>query len=142
MSSTDEPHPEHPIEEPGQEPHPEHPIVLPPDTPETEPPDQPEVPPDTEPPVSEEEELDFFQRITLGFNWIQDTVGAEGEEVGIDAWTPDDPANFEGEGTWRNVRSVPNTGSSSVTYPSDFTGSVRLRVRGSAATVPGDFTVT
>jgi hypothetical protein len=138
----EEPHPEHPIEMPGEEPHPEHPIVLPPDVPETEPPDQPEVPPDTEPPVSEEEELDFFQRVTLGFNWNQNTVGTEGEEVGVDAWVPDDEANFDGEGTWRNVRSVPNTGSSSVTYPADFTGPVRIRVRGSAATVPGDFTVT
>jgi hypothetical protein len=110
------------------DPHVEHPIVIPPET---------EVPPEVE-----EEQLSFFQRITLGVNWNANSVGTEGEEVGIDAWVPDDPANFDGEGTWRNVRSVPNNGSSSVTYPSDFTGRVRLRVRGSAATVSGQTNVT
>ena len=137
---TDQPSPDHTL--PGDLPHAEHPIVLPPDVPETEPPDQPPVDPGTEPPAAEEEELAFFQRITLGFNWNAISVGTEGEQVGIDAWAPNDPNDFEGEGNWRNVRTVPNSGSSSVTYPSDFTGPVRIRVRGSAASVSGDFAVT
>ena len=137
----DQPHPDHTL--PGDLPHAEHPIVLPPDVPETEPPpEQPPVDPGTEPPAAEEEELAFFQRVTLGFNWNAISVGTEGEQVGIDAWTPTDPDDFDGEGSWRNVRTVPNSGSSSVTYPSDFAGPVRIRVRGSAASVSGDFTVT
>jgi hypothetical protein len=75
----------------------------------------------------------------LGFNWDVNSVGAADEQVGIDAWTDD--AEVEGGGVWRNVRTVPNNGSSSVTYPTDFSGPVKLRVRGTTGTVEGETTV-
>jgi hypothetical protein len=112
-------HPEHPIA--GTDLKPEHPIVLPDE-------ETPEV----------EEELEFFQRTTLGFNWTIMSIGTEGEQIGVDAWEGD-PASEDGK--WLNVRTVPNNGSSSVTYPSDFTGAVKIRVRGSAGTVSGETTV-
>jgi hypothetical protein len=135
----DTPHPEHPIvipePPPGDEPHPEHPIAG-----TDERPEHPIViPPDEETPEVPEEELDFFQRTTLGFNWTPSSVGTEGEQVGVDAWQPE-PGNDVG--SWLNVRTVPNNGSSSVTYPADFTGDVKIRVRGSAGTVSGEATVT
>jgi hypothetical protein len=102
-----------------------------------------EIPPDE--PVPEEvpaESLQFFQRSTVGFNWTPSSVGNETEQVAIDAWVPNDPTNFDGDGNWRNVRTVPNMGSSSVTYPADYAELVRLRVRGSAGTVPGDYQVS
>jgi hypothetical protein len=120
-------------------PHPEHPIVLPPDTPEDAHPEHPIVIPDEETPEAPDEELDFFQRTTLGFNWTPSSVGTEGEQVGVDAWQPEPNDDV---GSWLNVRTVPNNGSSSVTYPADFTGDVKIRVRGSAGTVSGEATVT
>jgi hypothetical protein len=105
-----------------------------------------EIPPEVEEEIPEPEpageQLGFFQRSTVGFNWNPATIGSESEEVAIDAWVPADPTNFDGDGSWRNVRTVPNMGSSSVTYPSDFSGPVRLRVRGTAGAVPGDYTVS
>src|SRR5262245_10974182 len=100
---------------------PEHPIALPPDTPPDQPPDQPDAPVDV-PPEAPGETLDFFQRTTLGFNWAPASIGSEGETVAVDAWE----GEVDGDGKWLNVRSVPNSGSSSVTYPSDFTGDVAI----------------
>jgi hypothetical protein len=121
------------------EPHPEHPIVLPPDTPDDAHPEHPIVLPDEETPEVAEE-LSFFQRTTLGFNWEIAWLGDENSPVFIDAWV-DDPA-ADGGGTWRNVRTVLNDGSSSVTYASDFSGPVKIRCRGESGSVSGSATVT
>ena len=124
--------PTHPIAPGGEGGHPEHPIVLPPEAnlpdgiwgptdpfpthPIVIPPDVPDGGGGTEPVGG----LDFYQRKTLGFNW--DPSFDQCAVVNIQAGTTQDDLV--------SVRQVANDGSSSVTYPQDFTGDVLIRVNG------------
>jgi hypothetical protein len=119
-------HPEHPIAPGGGEPthpiapgggEPTHPIVLPPDQPDGG--------------GEEVGGLDFYQRKTLGFNW--DKSFDECAVVKIQAGTTADDLV--------TVRTVANDGTSSVTYPQDFTGSVMIRVNGMDGYLEGTTTV-
>jgi hypothetical protein len=142
-------HPEHPIVLPpdlGIWPNPpegsvlpEHPIVIPPDI--TAPPDgaHPAHPiyidayPDNSLPVGLQNagEPEFYQRKTLGINWDKEFDKAK--VVGIYA--------SSGGGEPSLVRQVANDGSSSVTYPQDFTGEVTIRVAGMDYYLEGTTTV-
>jgi hypothetical protein len=140
----DDVHPEHPIVLPpdlGIWPNPpegsvlpEHPIVLPPDMPDGPGDAIPSHPiyfppyPDNSLPAGLENagEPDFYQRKTLGINW--DAAFDPAKVVGIYA-----------EGSL--VRTVANDGSSSVTYPQDFTGDVTIRVAGINYYLEGTYTV-
>jgi hypothetical protein len=138
-------HPEHPIviPDPGTPPsgaHPEHPIVLPgdpewgddlkPTHPIVLPPDA--YPDNSLPPGLEAVgELDFYQRKTLGINWDESFDPAQA--VGVYAGS--------GEGDLTLVRTVANDGSSSVTYPQDFTGEVTIRVAGINGYLEGTTTI-
>jgi hypothetical protein len=132
------PHIDHTL--PGDLPHPEHPIVLPPDLPDGPPSDaHPAHPiyidayPDNSLPPGLEAvgELEFYQRKTVGINW--DASFDPAKIVGVYAST--DGENFS------EVRTVANDGSSSVTYPQDFTGEVYLRVSGINGYLEGSYTV-
>jgi hypothetical protein len=160
------PHPEHPIvlppdvgiwpeppERPDIEPpdpdapRPEHPIVIPPDVPE--PPDgaHPAHPiyinayPDNSLPPGIEAvgELDFYQRKTLGINW--DPSFDPAKAVGVYA-SDNSAGGDEAGGEFTLVRTVPNDGTSSVTYPQDFTGVVSIRVAGINGYLEGTATIT
>jgi len=163
-------HPEHPIVLPPDVPpdtgdvHPEHPIVLPPELgiwpnppegsvlpehPIVIPPDVPEGPPEgahpahpiyigdvypdnsLPPGLSQVGDLDFYQRKCVGINWDPEFDPAK--VVSVYA--------VEGENATK-VRTVANDGSSSVTYPQDFTGEVTLRVAGINGYLEGTYTVT
>ena len=111
------------------DPKPEHPIVIPPEL--VDPGWGLEVPVSPSHPIeipsypdqglpeggAEVGELGFYQRKTLGIKW--DTSLLQSPAVGVYAVTDGQPSL---------VRTVANTGSSSVTYPQDFTGEVTLRV--------------
>jgi hypothetical protein len=99
-------------------------------------------PPDTEtpvdPPVVDNTlpetslgELDFYQRKTLGINW--DPALLSDTEVGIFVVEDDGPYK---------VRTVPNSGASSVTFPSDFTGTRTFRVGGESGYLEGTAQIT
>jgi hypothetical protein len=105
-------------------PHPEHPIELP-DGDEGEPVD----PPDT----GGAGELSFWERLVEGFNWDAETVGSPDSHVDIYVTVP-------GGDTLR-VRTVPNTGSSYVTFPGDFEGDRRITVVGGEGAATGELTV-
>ena len=123
----------------GIAPHPEHPIVIPPDV--TEPPDgaHPAHPiyinayPDNSLPPGLEQvgDLDFYQRKTLGINW--DATFDPAKAVGVYAAVGDAEPGL--------VRTVANDGTSSVTYPQDFTGEVTIRVCGINGYLEGTTTV-
>jgi hypothetical protein len=139
--------PAHPIILPGEPTHPiapggetpEHPIVLPnpPDVGDAHP-EHPIAWPDPYPDNSLPEglqpvgELEFYQRKTLGINW--DPGFDPAQAVGVYAAEEDaDPVL---------VRTVPNDGTSSVTYPSDYTGEVTIRVAGINGYLEGSTTIT
>ncbi len=119
----------------GQAPIIEHPIVLPgdPSWEGGEPTHPIEIPPLPEPPAELENkgEPDFYQRKTLGINW--DSSFDPSAVVGIYAAT--------GGGALSLVRTVGNDGTSSVTYPQDFTGDVTIRVAGVEGYLEGTTTV-
>jgi hypothetical protein len=75
--------------------------------------------------------LEFYQRKTLGINW--DKSFDECAVVSIQAGTTADDLV--------TVRTVANDGSSSVTYPQDFKGSVLIRVNGMDGYLEGTTTV-
>jgi hypothetical protein len=109
----DQPGVSHPIAPGGG---PTHPIVLP------------------TPPDGGEEQvggLEFYQRKTLGINW--DSSFDECAVVTVQAGTTADDLV--------TVRTVANDGTSSVTYPQDFTGEVTIRVCGMDGYLEGTTTV-
>jgi hypothetical protein len=110
--------PETPVGDGGERP--AHPIYLPPY-------------PDNSLPEGAEQvgSPTFYQRKTLGINWGPEQL-APSLAVGIYA--------VEGE-TSTLVRTVANDGSSSVTYPQDFTGEVTIRVAGANGYLEGTFEV-
>jgi hypothetical protein len=118
---------------------PEHPIVIPPDI--QEPPEgaHPAHPiyidayPDNSLPPGLEAvgELEFYQRKTLGINW--DPSFDPAKVVGVYAGS--------GDGDLSLVRQVANDGSSSVTYPQDFSGEVTIHVAGINGYLEGTTTV-
>jgi hypothetical protein len=125
--STGDAHPEHPIVLPGDpswgdDLKPTHPIVLPDPYPDNS------LPPGLE----QVGDLDFYQRKTLGVNW--DPSFDPAQAVGVYA--------SEGDGEPSLVRTVANDGSSSVTYPQDFTGDVTIRVSGINGYLEGSTTIT
>lgn len=118
--------PSHPIVLPGDpewpsDAHPEHPIVLPPLYPDQG------LPPGLE----AVGDLEFYQRKTLGINWDESFDPAQA--VGIYAGAGEDEPTL--------VRTVANDGTSSVTYPQDFSGSVTIRVAGVNGYLEGTTTV-
>jgi hypothetical protein len=133
--------PSHPIVLPGDPSGgtPEHPIVLPgdpeiPDDAHVEHPiELPDLYPDNSLPagLANVGSVDFYQRKTLGFNW--DASFDPAQAVGIYA--------SAGDGELMRVRTVANDGSSCVTYPTDFTGSVTIRVAGIDGYLEGTTTV-
>jgi hypothetical protein len=138
--------PAHPIFLPGEPTHPiapggetpEHPIVLPnpPDVGDAHP-EHPIAWPDPYPDNSLPEglqpvgELEFYQRKTLGINW--DPGFDPAQAVGVYASEEDNDPVL--------VRTVANDGSSSVTYPQDYTGEVTIRVAGINGYLEGSTTI-
>jgi hypothetical protein len=135
-------HPAHPIAPGGDGGHPEHPIVLPPETelppleiwgPNDPRPSVPIFLPPGQPDGGGEEVggLEFYQRKTLGINW--DASFDDSAVVTVQAGSSADDLV--------TVRTVANDGSSSVTYPQDFTGDVLIRVNGNDGYLEGETTV-
>lgn len=89
------------------------------------------------PDVAEAAQLDFWQRITVGFNWAVQDVGAADEHVDVFVTVPEG----EGGGTTRVRNELPNTGSSYVTFPGDFQGSRVITVVGSTGAASGEVQV-
>lgn len=105
---------------PGEQPKPTHPIYIAPY-------------PDRELPegASEVGEIEFYQRKTIGLNWNPELLKPN-QVVGIYVIEGDDASL---------VRTVANTGASSVTFPQSFTGKRTFRVSGVDGYVEGDVTV-
>jgi hypothetical protein len=122
----DQPYPDNSL--PGFQPFPEHPIFFPPYPDNSLPPyvDN-ELPGGGEPEVGE---LSFYQRKTIGINWDPNFDPAVTVAIYV----------VDGE-TTSKVRTVPNNGASSVTFPQDFTGERTFRVAGSQSYCEGTVTV-
>jgi hypothetical protein len=122
-----EPHPDQTL--PEDLPHPDQGLPLPPDT---ETPVEPPVVDNTLPETSEQVgDLSFYQRKTLGINW--DPSLLSDTQVGIFV--------IEDAGPYK-VRTVDNSGASSVTFPSDFTGTRTFRVAGEGDYLEGTIEIT
>jgi hypothetical protein len=95
-----------------------------------------ELPVEEQPPPEEPTALGalgFFQRKTLGIKWDpQVIVGDDDGNVAISVAIDD---------AWSRVRTVPNNGHSSVTFPKNFTGERVVRIIGSNGFFEGTATI-
>jgi hypothetical protein len=106
---------------PPLQPRPEHPIY------------DPVYPDNSLPPeAGKVGDLDFYQRKTVGINWDPDAL-VPSMMVGV---------YVKENGSFTKVRTVPNNGASSVTYPADYTGTATFRVSGINGYCEGTVKVT